>query len=338
MKHVFDITSHLTFSMMRKIVEVKGIDVDECILFQIRNYNIPKEYESVFKNRIQTSYNVDVNRGRVFEGWKFWKTRQNIADFDRLIDEKLKGEDFICYVPVCSNDLCSLMVTKPNCKGYYVIEDGLASYRDYNPQTFTGVRYLIYRLLLRPLYPRIFQVKNHFIETDHPKFMGCMASSDKCFPLHRDCLTVVGMPFEPRPLDFPVDVIISVDPLYQFVSLDKADAVYRELAEYMEGKHYAHPAYKLHPRFDAANNRQNRHDYVAIMEKYFPGIRMLDASVVLESVLADSKADFYSFNSSVAIYSSQAGCRCYNMLPLLRGTSAYEEYPILKACTIPVEI
>lgn len=338
MKHVFDITSHLTFSLMRKIVEVRGLDVDDCILLQIRDYQLPKAYVPVFKSCIQTSYNVDADRGRVFAGWRFWKTRENIAEFDRLVDEKIKGEDFIWYAPVCSNDLCSLMVTKSNCKGYYVIEDGLASYRDYNPQSFTGVRYLLYRLLLKPLYPRIFQVKNHFIETDSPKFRGCIASSDRCFPLHRDSLTVVGMPFEPCPSPFPIDAVVSVDPLYQFVGLDKVDAVYRQLAAYMADKHYAHPAFKLHPRFDAADNRQNRQAYLAIMEKYFPGIRMLDASVILENVLAGNHADFYSLNSSVAIYASQAGCQCYNLLPLLRGTAAYEEHPIINACTIPVEL
>lgn len=338
MKHFFIISSHLTFSLMRKILEVKDIDADDCVLFFVRDYRAPEKYEAVFKSRIHTSYNVDVNRGRVFAGWKFWKTRRNILCFDQIVDEKLKGEDFICYTPVCSNDICSLIVTKTNCKGYYVIEDGLASYRYYNPQSFTGIRYIIYRLLLKPLYPRIFSLKNHFVESEHPKFMGCLASSDQCFPLHRDRLAVVGMPFEPIPFDFPVDAVISVDPLYQFISLDDADRVYGKLAEYMAKKHYVYPAFKMHPRFDASNNSQNRQAYLAIIRKYFPGIRMLDTSVILENALAACKADFYSFNSSVALYASQAGCRCYNLLPLLRGTAAYEEHPILKQCTIPIEI
>ena len=164
MKHVFSVTSNLTFSLVRRIVKVNALSASDCVLLLLRGYKIPVEMERTYAHRVETTYNVDVDNGRVFAGARFWRTQKNIGEFDRLVDAEVGGEDFVFYTSVCSNDICSLMVTKPNCKGFYMIEDGLSSYRDFNPQTFTGIRYWVYRLLLKPLWPRIFEVKNHFIE------------------------------------------------------------------------------------------------------------------------------------------------------------------------------
>lgn len=337
MIHVFAVTSHLTFHIARKIAERQALSAEDCVLLLLRDYHIPPEYAAVFPYYITTSYNVDIDKGRIFSGMKFWQTRRNIRTFDRLVDAVIKDRPFLWYTPVCSNDICSLMVTKRNCQGYYITEDGFASYRDYNPQTFTGVQYGIYRLVLRPLFPRIFTVKNHFIETQHPKYRGCIATSQRCFPLHQDKLTVIGFPFEPMVADLHPDAVISVDPLYQFIDLDRAEAVYKQLAAYMGSHHhYQSVMYKMHPRFDANSNALHRKEYQALLQKYFPDAQPLASSVVLESLLASTHADFYSCNSSVAIYASQVGTQCYNFMPLLENTAAYDYNRYMSEITIPV--
>lgn len=338
MKHVFAVTSHLTFSVMYRIAEVNNLELDDCVLLLLRDYTVPDNKTDLFKHQIATSYNVDINKGRVFAGLCFWKTKSNIRKFDERIDSVIGEEQFFWYTPVCSNDVCSLMVTKKNCVGFYVTEDGMASYRKYNPQTFTGVRYVVYRTVLKPLFPRLFEAKNHFIESDHPKFKGCISTSDKCFPLHQHCLKIVGSPFEPVALDYEIDAVISVDPLYQFVGIEKAEEVYQKLSDYIQKRHNYHQiVYKMHPRFNAASNLQHYEEYEGLIKKYFQGIIKINASIVLENLLASCKADFYSFNSSVAIYASLSGSKCYNILPLLKGTPAYEEQWIIDECTIPVE-
>lgn len=128
MKHVFRISSPLTFFLCKKIMDVKGIDYNDSILFLVRDYAIPQKYSSTFPNVIKTSYNVSPTEGRVFAGLNVFKTHKNIKEFDALIDAEIKGEDFIWYAQICNDDFCSLMVSKKNCKGYYVIEDGLGSY------------------------------------------------------------------------------------------------------------------------------------------------------------------------------------------------------------------
>ena len=338
MKHVFSVTSNLTFSLVRRIVKVNALSASDCVLLLLRGYKIPVEMERTYAHRVETTYNVDVDNGRVFAGARFWRTQKNIGEFDRLVDAEVGGEDFVFYTSVCANDICSLMVTKPNCKGFYMIEDGLSSYRDFNPQTFTGIRYWVYRLLLKPLWPRIFEVKNHFIEDGHPKYLGCIASSDRGFPLHRDKLQVVGNPFEPIDLDFVPDAVLSIDPLYESLTESQVDVLYGRLADFMKPKGYRQVAYKLHPRFNVASNRRHKEFFLGELNMYFPGAKEIAPSVVLENMLSSCHADFYSNDSSVAIYASLSGTKCYSLMPLLKGTPAYRENSFMRECTIPIEI
>ena len=118
MKHVFGVSSHLAFYLCHKLIQTDAIDADDCIFFTTRDYIYPKEYQSVYKNVIRTSYNISPTDGRIFAGWKFWETQKNVRRFDSLVDSHLKGNPFIWYTQICFNDICSLMVTKPNCMGY----------------------------------------------------------------------------------------------------------------------------------------------------------------------------------------------------------------------------
>ena len=343
MKYIFSVTSHLTMALSKRIADVMGYAYDDCVLLQLRDYKPSPRYEALFSHRISTSYNVGIDQGRVFSGANVFATRRNVRQFDELVDKELGHDEFIWYTPVCSNDICSLMVTKPNCVGFYVMEDGLASYRDYNPQTFTGMREVAYKLLLRPLFPRIFEVKNHFIEDAHPKFRGCVASSQRCFPLHQKCLTVVGFPFEAKATPKKCDAVISIDPIYQFVGMDTVRTFFERTARYITTRHsYANICYKMHPRFDAAINRTLKEAFVTELKKNLPDIEELSADVVLEEFVASTGADFYSCNSSTALYVSQTGSQCYNLLPLLceidpGAQRGYDKFAVLDAVSIPVK-
>ncbi len=318
MKHVFSVTSHLTFLIARKTIEKLQLRNDECILLLLRDYTIPPAYDNLYAT-VSTSYNVDAKKGRVFAGANFAKTCKNIKDFDRSIDPLLCGDDFIWYTSVCSNDICSLMVTKPNCKGFYVTEDGFASYRDFNPQTFVGWRYLFYRVLLKPLWPRIFSAKNHFISSDNPKYLGCIATSTLCFPLHQNDLIVIGSPFETIDLGFVPDALLSIDPLFLFVSDEVVIDLYSRLADIFKGKDYKSIVYKFHPVFLSESNKKHKEKYNKIIHDVWGEyIVELDKSVVLENVLQSYKCDFYTDNSSVAIYGSVTGAKCYTYIPILK--------------------
>ncbi len=334
MKYVFSIASHLTFFIAKRIMESMCLDYNDCVLLLVRDYYIPSKEDGLFENQIHTSYNVDTDNGRIFAGVNFVRTNINIKQFDRKVDAYLQGNDFIWFTTVCSNDICSLMVTKPNCMGYYIYEDGLASYRDYNPTTFIGWRAVLYKYILCVLWPRLFKVKNHFIETNHPKFKGCIATNEDCFPLHRDYLIIVGNPFEKCDYHGIIpDAIISVDPLYQFIPIAEVDKIYQKLSAFMANNKYKTIAYKLHPRFNATTN-SHRKEYLNLIDKYFSNAIKLDADIVLENLLLTYKIDFYSCNSTVALYASTYGSTCYNIVPMLKGTKGFEDIPIMRKRTI----
>lgn len=327
MKHIFFVSSNLTFFIANKIVQLDGLQKEQCCLLLVRNYQVPPNYAHEYPCQIATDYNVDPHTGRVFAGINIWKTYKNIRDFDYLIYKAINDDSFIWYSPVCSNDICSLMVSRKECVGYYVTEDGLASYREFNPQTFTRWRYWMYKLILKPLYPRIFCVKNHFITTDHPKFKGCIATSTKCFPLHQQYLRVIGSPFEPIHNDLFPDAVISIDPWYNDLNIETINDVYQRLAQYIAKKNYKNLACKFHPRFDAPQNSVIKSEYTSILNHYFPNIHILPKDTILEQILCSPNQDFYCGSSSVSLYVSLVGVKCYSFMSFVRDTPVWEEVP-----------
>jgi|GEM_PF-1298472 len=337
-KHVFGVASHLTFHVANRIIEQDGINEDDCYFLLLRNYTIPAEFKDKYKHRLSTSYNVDVSHGRIFAGIHLAQTRRNIRQFDELIDHFTGGNKYIWYTSICYSDICSMMVTRKQCCGYYVMEDGLVSYERNNPQTFVGWRYGVYRLILKPLYPRTFLLKNHFITTDNEKFMGCLASSAKCFPLHQQYLRVIGPIFKPQEYNIKPNAILSIDPLFiKGVEMAKVEEVFQRLATFVLAKKYACIAYKFHPRFMAESNKHYRDAYCDLLNRLFPQIKELPQDVVLEKILLWSKADFYSCDSSVALYVNEAGVKCYSMMPLLRNTPAYVHSDVIQSVSIPID-
>ena len=331
MKHVFGIASHLTFHMANRIIQTDKIPLEDCYFLMLRNYTIPDEYRGKYTHQLSTPYNIDVNHGRVFNKWSICQTNRNIRAFDALIDEFTNNDEYIWYTSVCDNDICSLMVTRKQCGGYYVMEDGLVSYEPYNRSPFSGWKKLIYYFLLKPLFPRIFALKANFVTTNHPKFKGCLASSKLCFPLHQQYLRVVGPIFEPQEYSIRPDAIISIDQLYfRGVSDEQVEQVYRTAAEYMKGKNYRCIAYKLHPQFNAASNVEKKELCLKMLANVFPDSHELPADVVLEKILLWSKADFYSCDSSVVLYVHESGVKCYSMMSLLEGTPAYFNNAIMR--------
>lgn len=329
MKYLFGIASHLTFNIARKIIETDSLPVSDCCFVLLRNYVIPEEYQSKFSNQLTGFFNIDAEHGRIFEGWRVWKTRQNMRTFDNELCHLTDNDDFIWYTSICYNDICSMVVTNEKCQGYFIIEDGLVSYEE-NTQTFTGWRYWVYKYLLKPLYPRIFVLKNHMVTAEHPKFKGCIGISEDSFPFYQQYLRVIGSAFEPKAYSIKPDAIISVDPLFfKGIENDKVENLYKQVAAFVNTQNYTCVAYKFHPRFGTPNNKAYRESYQSILSREFKGIVELPQEVVLENMLAWCKADFYSFDSSVALYASKEGCTCYSLMPLLQGTPAYHYCEIM---------
>lgn len=339
MKHIFAVISPLTFCIAHKIVQLDGINPDDCVLFSLRDYHIPKEYESIYSHRIHSTYGGGVYEGRYFAGLNIFQTKRNVKKFDALIESHTQGDEYYWYTSSCTDDISNLMISNKKCVGYYVIEDGSGSYRNFNPQLFSGIKYYIYRFLLRPLFPRFYIAKNHFIETDCAKYKNCIATSQLCFPLQQENLRVIGNPFDKVDLGFVPEAVLSVDPLFYFISEDAIEDVYRNLAQFIKTKNYKTIAYKFHPIFNASKNKHIKDFFGNLINQYFgPNMIQLPHDIILEGVIINYKCDFYTTNSSTAIYSYTSGAKCYTYIPLLKKyTSNFDNIPLKEIFTeIPV--
>ena len=320
MKHIFGVSSHLAFYLCQRIIEQDSLKKDDCIFFTIDGYTLPSDYKSHYRC-------VDVHdlfpstQGRIFAGLRFWLTSKNVAKADVNIEQCVGEEEYIWYTQICFNDLCSVMVTNPHCIGYYVIEDGSGSYYMDNTPTFQGWQAIVYHCFLKPFYPRIYTLKNHFVESNHPKFKGCIASNEMCFPYHREHLRVVGMPFTPVPLSVVPDAIISIDPFFRWgITDEQVCQIIRQIATFINKQKYKRVAYKMHPALLSSQQTERYKLYNRWVREYFTAsMEELSPQVSLENTLmAHTNCDFYTAVSTVVIYAHAMGVRCYTYAPLIR--------------------
>lgn len=318
MKHFFCVASNLAFSICNRLIQVDGLPLGDCVFITLRSFRLPACVHGY--HVVETSLNTSATSGRLFAGWRIWDTKKNLRKLDQLIYDNTGGEDFLFYTQICNNDLCSAFVSNPQCKGYYIIEDGSGSYRKEEIISFQGWRGWMYKWVLKPMFPRIYTLKNKMVEVNHPKFKGCIATNELCFPLHQDVLRVIGLPFQPEPMEYAPEALISLDPYYIWLTDEQVQRVMEQLGEYINAKHYQRIAFKPHPYLLTKENNSKYLLYKEWLQRFIHcKIEELGGQVSLENTLmAHKDCDFYTAYSSVAIYAKAMGVRCYTFAPLLR--------------------
>lgn len=326
MKHIFGIQSHLTFYVAHKIIQLKQFNPDDCFFISGRNYKIPDKYASIYKNIHISDYGKG-KESRVFSGFNIFKTHRKIKQFDNLIDGFTGKDNYDCYLSYCGDDLANLGVTKKNCIAYYLTEEGSAVYYD-NVKTFSGWRYWVFRLVLKPLYPRLFAIKEYLFYPDYYKFKGFYAISSQAYACFRDYpITVIGLPFETVDMGFTPEAVLSIDPFFRYLDLESTEKLFYHLSIYIKQKNYKTILYKFHPMFGVLP--ETKKAYEDALQRYFGNsIIQLDDTAVLENILMTYKCDFYSDSSSIQIYGFLAGAKCYDFSPFLnRNTGALSDKP-----------
>lgn len=337
MKHIFAIYSHLTFYVTKQIIIEEKIPNNECIIILVSNYKLLPQYSDDYPNCIQLSYGGYVKQGRYFAGINVFQTIQNIRKFDAMINDYLDGDNFISYIGHCRSDIENLLVTNKKCHGYYIIEEGSGSYGLKNIQTFHGLKKIAHKLFLKPIFPRLFCIKELNFYTKNPKFKGFYATSEKSFPIFNQEKKIIHIPFDYVNLGYTPDAVISIDPLFLFTNMKSTKVIYEQLSKYIARKNYRTIAYKFHQMF--AVRPEMKEEYMKLIHTYFgDGLIELDNNNVLENILNTYKCDFYSAGSSVSIYGTLAGAKCYSFIPLLQKHCKMEENPVLKNFFINIEI
>lgn len=130
----------------------------------------------------------------------------------------------------------------------------------------------------------------------------------------------------------------TIDPIFLWIEEKYEDVIYERLSRIILNKHYSCIAYKFHPYFFAQANADIKHRFEQLIKKYY-GDSMIELGpdVSLENVLMTYHSDFYTDNSSIAIYGNAMSAKCYTYMPILRDyTDAYKNVPLIEQFCIPV--
>ncbi len=330
MKYIFSFYSHLTLYMSLEIIRHYNIPPADCLMISGRDYAIPAEDKPSECKYLFFKGGWNDKRYRLFSGLKIWKTIENRKKIDKLIIDNTQGDKYQCFLGSCADDYANLLVTHKNCTGYFIYEEGMASYNPNIPPIFSGLRYLIYKCILKPFFPRFYSIKEYNIYPYYYKFKKFIAISPRCFPTFNEYeKVIVNNPFKQIKLNFAPDAIISIDALLLFIGKEPAQDVYLQLLKYIDSQGYKNIAYKFHPWFylHTAEKKEYQHFIQSILrEKAIE----LEESTILERVLSTYKCDFYTgYCSSVCIYGAFAGAKCYLATPLLKKYNiSFEELPL----------
>lgn len=343
MKHLFYVHSHITFLVSKQYVFDQGINPDDCLFFCTRKYILPEKYKEVFKHTLQFPQDVfHSDEVHFFKNGNIINAYRKVRVIENIVNDFTHDAPFIFYTLNTGGHVHSIIATMCNCKGYYLIEEGASAYYPLPKsiaQLYTGWRNVLFKLILRPLMPKLFLLKDNIFSTSSEKFRGTIASSKMAFADFQGEHIVTFNPFETINLNVKPDVLISIDGSLCLYDISKKDI--QQLYSTLKQKyiHDAVVAYKFHPIF-LSHKSQMEEVRKVLNEVFGKSALELSRDIVLENILCTYHCDFYSDWSSVGIYGNNMGCKCYSYVPLLLGISAHPEYekaarnltPILKQC------
>lgn len=295
----------------------RGISANDCLLLSLRKYELPQAYREIYAPHTY-SYPMDILReenARLWQWGRLVKSYGNLSRLERFIQDHFGQDVFLFYLPnAFQTDAASGIVTMKGCKGFYILEEGSASYCEEKElsQLFVGWQRKVYDYILNPLFPRFYCMRGSFYSTDHKLFKGTIAMTKEAFSSVGGEKIVVSCPFVDESLDRAPDAVLSVDAtLNMFFSAEVAEEVYRRLKEEMASRGLLTLAYKFHPNY--YGNEELLAHYRGILQSVFgDDAYEMNASSVMENVLCSYKCYFYSDLSSVAWYASKFGAKCYS--------------------------
>ena len=309
MKHLFFVHSHITFQVALAIIEKKKFLQVDCVFMAGRGYD-PKDSDYLV---VALPFSDDYFQlyKNIFRGWSYLK------EFDAFVSTLCKG-DFIFYCPHTYFLFSPVIQTHKMCKGYCLLEEGLASYKSIvemneftPPVRLNGKQKLLSRVFYRSrISDRIFFKRD---------CMEVYATSSAAFPDFPD-KTILTVNFR-RGLHWS-ELAEQIDTLLILDSNVETKAVTPEI--FLRGferviYHFSSEAFaeklihvKLHPYQYV--DRWFADHLIAHLRAQLPRstIVEIDSEVSIESLSVTGHAVLYVGISSLALYASRHGRKVYS--------------------------
>lgn len=303
MRHVFFLHSHITWLVARAVIRHHGVAPADVLLVCTRGYRPPDaSYPTkVFPDRRWViTWRLD----------RWWRLQRELA---RFVDEVAAGGEFTWYLPHTAFPFFRAFVRHPACRGFSLIEEGLAAY--YTPEAANAAlrRVASSRFGWRRWAARAWVWLRPPVFAD-PRYLQAYGCTDEAFPGYARRTRVHIEERVPEGGE-EVRAVVAFDAVLEAQVAGEA-AFFQSLEELMarlaEAGH-AHVHYKLHPQqyIDA----RYRPQLVQALQGNRHGLRFteLPADSCLELLAQGGRTDFYVFVSSIAIYASASGCKVYSM-------------------------
>lgn len=334
MKHLVFVHSHLSYLVINQYFVENNIDPDDCLFILSARYRSLPEGSPYTNMIFFPDELLPEGYKRVFHKNNILRGIKNIRYVENRINSFFHGDSFFMYQTTTTHDSFSTLVTMKQCKGYYLMEEGSASYyhTDEVPKLFHGITYLCTRLLSKIL-PRFYALKDSSFAFDNKYFLGTIATTRMAFPDFPGQHIVINPPFSKITLDYVPDVILSIDSsiLISMGSFFPAE-LYKRIAAFFKQQGYQKIAYKFHPKYyvDPCLLNTFREGLTGILGN---DIVELDESSQIENYFLSYPIDFCSDFSSVGIYASNFGRKCYSYMNILKDL--YPDSGYDKAFNIP---
>lgn len=323
MLHIFWVHSHITYLVSKKIISIQNILVGNCIFLLSRGYEIDdSEIFTIESPFYLNRQNEDLSKTIFFEG-QILKTRKRIKQAQSFLYEITGKKTFLFYACHNHNDMVSVITSSKYCKGFFYIEEGLASYLEVHPRKLNLFRqffkcfFPIYRNFYKAL--RV-SANPSFFNINHPKFLKAYGISDKTFYwLKPEQRTTIGLPFVRISNKPKYDAIIVFDGLV-VSHLIKEETQYHIIEDYifpfLRKKNYKQIGYKLHPeQYSREEAIQIRKLFNKIKNNCF--VQELNSKEILENYAYSFHSDIICFMTSTAVYASFCGSKVYSFLPYI---------------------
>lgn len=319
MKHLIFVHSHLSYSVINQYFVENNINPADCLFILAARYSHLPEGNN-YKNFIRfpeellpDGYKRVFHNNNIITGYK------NIRYIEELINTYFHGDSFYMYQTTTTHDCFSALVTMKQCKGYYLVEEGSASYyhKSEVPKQFHGISAICVSILSKIL-PRFYALKSSSFSFNNKYFLGTVATTRNAFPDFPGEHIIINPPFTKVVLDYVPDVILSIDSSIM-ISLGNVfpAELYKKVAEFFSRQGYKKIAYKFHPKYfaDPELAESYRKGLSAIFGK---DIVELDEKCQLENYFLSYPIDFCSDFSSVGIYASNFGRKCYSYMNIFK--------------------
>lgn len=317
-KHVFFIHSHVTWLVSLAVIDHHQLAADDVLLVCARGYEPPDEAfaTKAFPER------------RWVITWRlrqWWRQQRELA---RFVDEVSGGRDFAWYLPHRAFPFFGAFVRHPRCRGYHLIEEGMASY--HTPESIAQVLHHVVarRRGWRGWVARALVAVRPPVFADERclAFYGC---TDEAFPGYERKVRVRIR--APHPADAgDIEAVLVFDGALEAQLADEEPfhACLEELMAILarQGRRKVH--YKLAP-VQYVDRRYSPRVQQVLQENPH-GIRFVElpASCCLELLALAGRTDFFIFLTSVGIYAADAGCGVYSMAQRLAQLDArYRSFP-----------